>query len=169
MSKLKYLFLFVLMLLLPLSGCSLDDSSSTTSKPHEGNIALLSEIINTIGDINYIEKDYDVVNFGEFYTGGGKMAFVDGYDVNVSFFEKHKVLLIATEFEYQFLSDKINVNYINIMYGDTQSKIALDVAFSNISCTGHDVDMTAIEFANYLYTLNIETIYNYLVTAKLLE
>ena len=155
----KKLLLVLLIFATTIIGCA-DDKANTT---------LLQNAIIAIGNVDELDTEYPNEDVG--YSGEGKfIASDDGSQLLAVYAEDNSFILMTILFDKQFLSDKLTVNSISIMYTNVEIKHYVNVEFEDWEDDSkYKSNLNIEQWLNYMLQLNIDDIVSVLKDNKLLD
>lgn len=160
MKKL-FSLLFVVMFVVVLAGCGEDDDKADTT--------VLRNAIAAIGNVDELDTEYPDEDVK--YSGEGKfIASDDDEQLLAVYAEDNSFILMTILFDKQFLSDKLTVNSISIIYTNVEIKHYVDVEFNDWEDDSkYKSNLNIEQWLDYMLQLNIDDIVSVLKDNKLLD
>ena len=140
-------------------GCA-DDKADAT---------LLQNAIIAIGNVDELDTEYPDEDVE--YSGEGKfIASDDGSQLLAVYAEDKSFILMTIEFDKQFLSDKLTVNSISIMYTNVEIKHYVNVEFKDWEDDSkYKSNLNIKQWSDYMLQLDVDDIVFILKGNKLLD
>lgn len=141
-------------------------SSRIFTKP---DITVFADTVEAIGTVSYLDTEYEEEVLGyEHLAGGGKFVADDGAGtIQAIYIENGEMCMIEISYELQFLSERISIDSVDINYVSREKQLYTNVLFSGEN--SYKSFLTSEGYTDYLETLDIPLIIEYLKTCPLLE
>lgn len=153
-------FIIILMIATLFTGCNNE----------QANNKILLDAIQAIGNVDKIDTEWNEQSTVS-YKGYGKMVMYEGNEsIGVVYLGAKDLVLMEVSTRRTFLSDKLVVTKISIMYGCPELKRYVYVEFEDIvKDSVYKSDMTMKQWGDYLYELSINDVLDILMMYKLLD